>query len=93
MIKNILHPGNGIDFPKKGDYVKINLMICTPDRISLFDSNKLNGIEIRFNCKESNILTELEDLIGEMSLFEKCSLNLPEEYKNIVKYCGIKRTM
>jgi hypothetical protein len=78
MIKNILHPGNGIDFPRKGDYVKLNLVIFTLDRIILFDSSKLNtnGMELRFNCSQSSFITELEDLIGEMSLFEKCTLEL-----------------
>lgn len=88
MIKNILKPGNGIDFPSKGDFVVINLFIYTHKNIVLFDTSKTkkNGFEIRYNCKESNLIKELEELIGEMSLFEKCSLEIqyiPKSKQNV----------
>ena len=38
MTKIIVHPGNGVDFPKNGDYVKLNLAVYDSDRNLLFDS-------------------------------------------------------
>lgn len=76
MIKNILHPGNGIDFPKKGDYIKFNLEVFDKDGKEVFNSANTKGLEVRFNSNESFLMKELEDLIGEMSLFEKCSLEI-----------------
>ena len=42
MEKIILHPGNGIDMPVKGDYVKINLKLKDDMGRTLFDSEKTN---------------------------------------------------
>jgi hypothetical protein len=77
MNKIIEHPGNGVDFPKIGDYVKLNLVIYDTNRNILFNSKEITHkscLEIRYKTPESNFLTELEDLIGEMSLYEKCLL-------------------
>ena len=77
MTKIIVHPGNGVDFPKNGDYVKLNLAVYDSDRNLLFDSklfSKQKCMEIRFKTSQSNFLTELEDLIAEMSMYEKCLL-------------------
>ena len=79
MIKNILNPGNGINYPIKGEYVKFNLLMYTSNKTLLFDSTQTKGLEIRFNSNESNLISELEDLIGEMSLFEKCSMEVELE--------------
>lgn len=93
MNKHIIHPGNGINFPKKGDYVKINLLIYDSNKNILFDNQKNDNkcLDIRYDCLDSNIIKELEELIGEMSLFEKCSLeinhleNKNEEYENFIE--------
>lgn len=77
MNKIIVHPGDGINFPKIGDYIKINLMIWDANKNVMFeckDANEEICIDIRFKSQESNLLTDLEDLIGEMSLYEKCLL-------------------
>jgi hypothetical protein len=80
MNKIILHPGNGLDFPKIGEYVKVKLLIYNKDKNVIFDSNLTNkkSVDIRYGCRESNILHELEDLVGEMSLFERCSMEIDE---------------
>jgi hypothetical protein len=85
MNKIIIHPGNGIDFPKQGDYVKLNLIIYDTDKNKIFDSKLFSEekcMEIRYRCPESNVLTVLEDLIGEMSLFEKCLLIVDKSCEN-----------
>ena len=80
MNKTIMHPGNGLDFPKIGEYVKVKLLITNKDKNVIFDSNLTNKkcVDVRFGCKESSILHELEDLVGEMSLFERCSMEIDE---------------
>jgi len=84
MEKNILHPGNGVNFPIKGNYIKLSLQLFDNDENILFDSNNtLNKFcEIRYKTNESNMFEELENLIGEMSLFEKCSLILTSDVIN-----------
>lgn len=82
MEKIILHPGNGIDMPVKGDYVKINLKIKDDIGRTLFDSEKTNKkfVDVRYKTNESNMFEQLEELIGEMCLFEKCSLEVDRSY-------------
>ncbi len=47
-----------------------------------------------YNIYDCDMCTNIQSpLVIRIYNPEKCSLNLPEEYKNIVKYCGIKRTM
>jgi len=88
MNKIIIHPGNGIDFPKQGDYVKLNLTIYDSHKNKIFDSKLFSeekSMEIRYRSPESNVLTLLEDLIGEMSLFEKCLLIVDKSCENCLK--------
>ena len=81
MSSSILHPGNGINYPKKGDYVKINLQMKDSKDNILFDStlSKRKFCEIRYLTNESNMFPQLEELIGGMSLFQKCSLELTKD--------------
>ncbi len=79
MIKSILHPGNGIDFAKKGDYVKFYLLIFDNNKNVLFNSL----LEIRSECLECNLINALEELITEMSLFEKCQLEIENNKETI----------
>ena len=81
MTSSILHPGNGINYPKKGDYVKINLQMKDPNGNILFDSTltRKKFCEIRYLTNESNMFPQLEELIGGMSLFQKCSLELTKD--------------
>ncbi len=81
MTSSILHPGNGINYPKKGDYVKINLQMKDPNENILFDSTSTRKkfCEIRYLTNESNMFPQLEELIGGMSLFQKCSLELTKD--------------
>ena len=53
MTSCILHPGNGINYPKKGDYVKINLQMKDPNENILFDC------EIRYFTNESNMFSSI----------------------------------
>ena len=88
MTSSILHPGNGINYPKKGDYVKINLQMkdSKNDNI-IFDStlSRRKFCEIRYLTNESNMFPQLEREIGDMSLFEKRSIELTKEnYDNSI---------
>jgi hypothetical protein len=80
MNKLILNPGNGITFPKRGEYVKINLTIYDNKNITLLDTKRFGSIDILFG--QNNYITEFEELIGEMSLFEKCSFELKSTKDN-----------
>lgn len=87
MIKSILHPGNGITFAAKGDYIKY--------KYSIFNSNHdylINNVEqiIRL-WYGSPIKFEIESLLSEMSLLEKCSLELKDDSYFDVQ-TGIKNT-
>ena len=87
MTSSILHPGNGINYPKKGDYVKINLQMKDPNDNILFDSTSTRKkfCEIRYLTNESNMFPQLEREIGDMSLFEKRSIELTKEnYDNSI---------
>ena len=120
---NIIHPGNGVDFPKSGDYVKINLVIKTGNHNNdhenniLFSSKETSNkfLEIRFYEEvedipnqilgsgkhlqnitnnigsSSGIISILENLIKQMSLFEKCSLELDIESKSETDKLNIKK--
>ena len=92
MKTNILHPGNGINFPSKGDYVKFNMMMCDEKETVLFDSKNCEKgfCEIRFKC-ESGYFEQIEELIGEMSLYEKCSLELDRSDLTKVKSKEIRK--
>lgn len=79
MSKLIINPGNGINFPKTGDYVKIQMQIKSKNNEILFNSNKINNLEIRIGDKGSFFLPQIEDLITEMSLFEKCSIEFTND--------------
>ena len=79
MSSSILHPGNGINYPQKGDYVKINLQMLDSNGNILFDSTLTRKKEIRYLTNESNMFPQLEELIGGMSLFQKCSLELTKD--------------
>ncbi len=74
LTKNILKPGDGISFPKKGDYVKVDLGIYTKGRSVIYEG----GVVTRYLTEEACFLKEIEDLIGEMSLYEKCSLDITQ---------------
>jgi FKBP-type peptidyl-prolyl cis-trans isomerase 2 len=74
MNKLILNPGNGITFPKRGEYVKINLTIYDNKKTILFDTKKIGPIDVLYG--QDKHITEFEELINEMSLFEKCSFEL-----------------
>jgi hypothetical protein len=78
MEKFVIHPGNGLNMPQEGDYVKLNLQLMDGNGDVLFDSalSDKKFAEIRFKTKESNMFQQLEELIGEMSLFEKTSFEL-----------------
>ena len=78
MEKLIIHPGNRLNIPQEGDYVKLNLQLTDGSGEMLFDSalSDKKFAEIRFKTKESNMFQQLEELIGEMSLFEKTSFEL-----------------
>lgn len=77
-MESILHPGNGINFPIKGDYIKLNFEVKDDKGFIIFNSEhtKKKSLEIRYKCTESNLFDGLEELIGKMSLFEKCSLEI-----------------
>ena len=82
MEKVILHPGNGINIPVKGDYVKLNLKLTDANGKTLFDSSQSQKkyADVRYKTTEANMFDQLEELIGEMSLFEKCSLEIDKSY-------------
>jgi hypothetical protein len=82
MNKLILNPGNGISFPKHGDYVLINLCISDSNNTVLLNSKKIGGIDVLYG--EKRFVKEFEELIGEMSLFEKCSFEINESGDNDV---------
>ena len=87
MSSSILHPGNGINYPKKGDYVKINLQMKDSNDNIIFDStlSRRKFCEIRYLTNESNMFPQLEREIGDMSLFEKRSIELTKEnYDNSI---------
>ena len=87
MSTNILHPGNGINYPQKGDYVKINLQMKDSNDNIIFDStlSRRKFCEIRYLTNESNMFPQLEREIGDMSLFEKRSIELTKEnYDNSI---------
>jgi hypothetical protein len=80
MNKLILSPGNGITFPKKGEYIKINLTIYDGKSNILFDTKKIGHMDILYG--DDKYITEFEGLLGEMSLFEKCSFELSNTNEN-----------
>lgn len=88
--KVIIHPGNGVNFPQKGDYIKIFLVVCGRSGTVIFNTADLknNFIEVRHLCPENSLIYDLENLIGEMSLFEKCSLEL--DVNNILEESQIE---
>ena len=88
QLSDILFVKLGINYPKKGDYVKINLQMkdSKNDNI-IFDStlSRRKFCEIRYLTNESNMFPQLEKEIGDMSLFEKRSIELTKEnYDNSI---------
>ena len=70
MLKAIINPGNGINYPNRGDYVRVNLDVFLNNKFNIIFSNKVI-IRIDF---DSNIIPEIMSLLKEMTLLEKCSL-------------------
>lgn len=82
MSKLILKPGNGVNYPKQGYYVKIHLVIKSKTNDILYDSNRVSILEFRIGDNYSNLIEPIADLIAEMSLFEKCSIEFSKENQN-----------
>lgn len=74
MSKTIIHPGNGVAFPVYGHYVKFKLNVFIDNK------NVINNMEqvIRYGF-QTNLKKELEILIGEMSLLEKCAIDIKDD--------------
>ena len=79
MLKSILSPGNGVNFPKKGEYVRFKLKICDSKNTTLLLTDKV----IRFGYG-SSIKPEIEILLGEMSLLERCTLERTEDLNGLI---------
>lgn len=47
-MKSIINPGNGILFPKKGEYVKLKMRVLDNNNNVLFDSQNCNAFYFRF---------------------------------------------
>lgn len=88
-MKSILNPGNGVTFGKYGDYIRFDLIKYNSTNENT-DTTK-NSLQNKGNSEEykdiimrlgfeSNLKKEIVDLIKEMSLFEKCRLEI--EVKN-----------
>ncbi len=75
MIKSIINPGNGINFAMKGDYIKFYLTLRDSDGNYLIKN--LTKV-VRFGFDQF-LKPEIESLLGEMSLLEKCNLEVPDE--------------
>ena len=48
MNKISIKPGNGLNLPLKGEYVKINLLIYDKKGKSIFNSANSDGVTIRY---------------------------------------------
>jgi hypothetical protein len=77
ITKNILKPGDGLSFPKQGEYVKLELSVFYLD-INMQKHFVLEAqtVTTRFKTEESCLIEEIQDLVGEMSLYERCSLEI-----------------
>ena len=77
LVKCILKPGDGLRFPKKGDYIKADLLVYTvtsKGKIVIYEG----AVVTRFRTEESSLVPELEELISEMSMFERCALEISQ---------------
>ena len=79
MSKLILKHGNGVNFPKSGDYVNLLIVIKTKNNEIIFDSSKIKNHCVRIGKSGCLLLPQIEELIYEMSLYEKCSIEFTKE--------------
>lgn len=85
LMKTILNPGNGITFPRKGEYIKLRMRVIDQSHNILFDSNNCDVLFFRFKMSkiliiyDDSFLTSLEEIIGTMSLFEKSLIEINNE--------------
>lgn len=91
MNKIILKPGNGINYPTKGDYIDVNMNIFDESGVLIF-SNKDERMTLRFKS-DGMVIDELEELIGEMSLYEKCSIQIKKQLFSDLEGKEIMRTL
>lgn len=77
ISKSILHPGNGYIFPLRGDYVRVNMEIINSSKQTIFSSEVCIRIDFDLNIKP-----EIMSLIKEMSLLEKCCLEMESKERN-----------
>ena len=47
-MKTILNPGNGITFPKKGEYIKLRMRVLDQSNNVLFDSANCETLFFRY---------------------------------------------
>lgn len=47
-MKTILNPGNGITFPRKGEYIKLRMRVLDQSFNILFDSDNCDILFFRF---------------------------------------------
>lgn len=80
MNKIIQTPGNGINFPQKGKYCLVDLNARDGNNKQILDSKQTGDLCIRFKSEEF-LFNELETLLGEMSLYERCILEISKSYK------------
>lgn len=73
MIKSIIHPGNGVNYPNRGDYLRVNLEVNSYLN-NIIECLFKETIIIRLDY-DNNIIIEIINLLKEMTLLEKCCLD------------------
>lgn len=95
MEKNIIHPGNALTFPFKGDYVKLSMEVKDDQGNIFFNTlaTKRKCIEVRYEYPENNMFPELQELIGEMSLYERATLEFDLNFIDKIKSTYLKNLL
>ncbi|CEJ55357.1 FK506-binding protein 1A [Penicillium brasilianum] len=86
--KKILTPGNGVDFPKKGDNVAMHYTGCLYDASAAanhfmgtkFDSSRDRGTPLASPIGVGRLIKGWDEGVPQMSLGEKAILDISSDY-------------
>lgn len=80
VTKDILTPGDGETFPKKGDQLTMHYTGTLASNGKQFDSSVSRGKPFQFVIGIGQVIQGWDDGVMKMSLGEKCMLHISSDY-------------
>mmetsp|Transcript_26734 Transcript_26734/g.62788 ORF Transcript_26734/g.62788 Transcript_26734/m.62788 type:complete len:125 (-) Transcript_26734:44-418(-) len=80
VTKEVLRDGDGSNFPKKGDALKMHYVGTLASNGSKFDSSRDRGRPFSFKIGKGEVIRGWDEGVMQMSLGEKAELHITSDY-------------